>query len=64
MMDFFNETANSIKMQEEMQLEINFSFYDFFIDIDFMCDEEETIETFVSMKDRLFITTTNVINIY
>ena len=64
MMDFFNETANSIKMQEEMQLEINFSFYDFIINIDFMCDEEETIETFVSMKDRLFITTTNVINIY
>ena len=64
MMYFLNENANSIKMQNEMQLEINFSFYDFFIDIDFMCDEEETIETFVSMKDRLFITTTNVINIY
>ena len=64
MMDFLNENANSIKMQNEMQLEINISFYNIFIDIDFMCDEEETIETFVSMKDRLFITTTNVINIY
>ena len=55
MMDFLNENANSLKMENEMH---------FFIDIDFMCDEEETIETFVSMKDRLFITTTNVINIY